>query len=212
MATRTLTLGKFKITLDEKDADIVEAHVEGVATARDAAVKRATDAEGALAAQGEAMKKLAADHKLALDAAESKAVKPEQVQALVTELSAVARDAGKLLPEFVTDGKSAMDIRIGVLSEVIAKDETLKVLATKLLRGSDPTKANDVLVTAAFDAVIAVGGGVSVGGGRGTEYERIVKDALGGGDERRTTTTQKLSGRALMIARSRGQVAQANRQ
>jgi uncharacterized protein len=177
-STMKIKVSGIDIELNDKDAAIVQREIGDLTTARDGALKRATDAEGALTTQGEAMKKMGSDHKTALDAAEAKALKPEQVQAMVAELASVIGDAKGLLPEIVTDGKTAGDIRVEVLT-AIAKDEKLKDLAAKLLRGSEPAKASDVLVHAAFDAVVAVGGRAATG--TGSEYERRVKDALSGG-------------------------------
>lgn len=208
MATRTITLGKFTITLDEKDAAIVENHVGDVVTARDAATKRATDAESALTAQGEAMKTAAAAHKTALDAAEAKVLKPEQIAAMVAELTTVTADAVSVLPEFDAKGKDAGAIRVEVLSALIAEDGQFKTLLKKMLGGAEPTKASDVLVRAAFDAVVALGGTAADGGAT----EGDIADAIIGDKKNGTAgKTQKLSGRALMIARSRGQVARDNR-
>lgn len=208
MATRTINLGKFPITLDEKDALIVEAHIGDIAAAVVTATKRATDAEGALTAQGDAMKKLAADHKTALDAATAKILTPEQQAALVGELSAVAADAKAVLPEFDAKGKTAGAIRVEVLTSILAEDGALKTTVSKILGGVEPAKAGDVRVLAAFDTVVATAGTTDDGG----ESEREIADALTG--DKKTGAagkTQKLSGRALMIARSRGQVARDNR-
>jgi len=208
MATRTITLGKFPITLDEKDALIVETHVGDIATARDAATKRATDAEAALKEQGEAMKTLAADHKVALDAEKAKVLTPEQQAALVGELTAVAADAKAVLPEFDAKGKSAGAIRVEVLTAILAEDGALKTTVSKILGGVEPAKAGDVRVLAAFDTVVATAGTDD------GDSEREVADALIGDGKRGAPTgkPQKLSGRALMVARSRGQVGQAQRQ
>lgn len=202
MATRMITLGKFPITLDEKDALIVESHIGDIAAARDGATKRATDAEGALAAQGEAMKKLAADHKVAIDAEKAKVLTPEQQAALIGELSAVAADAKAVLPEFDANGKTAGAIRVEVLTEILAEDGALKGTVSKILGGVEPAKASDVRVLAAFDTVVATAGDR----GEGADYERELGDALAGDKKNGGAKPQKLSGRALMVARSRGQV------
>jgi hypothetical protein len=180
-ATMKIKIGKFEIPVaDENTGAIITGELAARDEALTAVTKRATDAEAALTAQSEAMKKLAADHAAEKAALEAKVLKPEQVQALVAETAAVIGDAKRVAPEFVTDGKTAAQIRAGVLDGVIAgKDDKLKALASKLLGGVEPAKASDVRLTAAFDTVVAVAGDAA--GGTGSEYETRVKDALSGG-------------------------------
>jgi hypothetical protein len=204
MATRTITLGKFPITLDEKDALIVEAHVGDVAAAATAATKRATDAESALAAQGDAMKTLATDHAKAIAAEKAKQTTPEQLAALVSETATVTADALAVLPEFDAKGKSPAAIRVEVLSAVLAEDGALKAQVSKILGGVDPAKAGDARVMAAFDTVVALSGTKS---DSGNEDEIVA--AFTGDKKNGTGGKQKLMGRALMIARSRGQVGKS---
>ncbi len=203
MATRTITLGKFPITLDEKDALIVENHVASAADAATAATKRATDAEAALAAQGEALKKLAADHKVALDAEKAKQTTPEQLAALVSETAAVAADAIAVIPAVDVKGKTPGAIRVEVLTSVLAEDGALKGQISKILGGVEPAKAGEARVLAAFDTVVALSGNRVDAG----DEDEIVSAFTG---DKKTGAgaggSKKLSGRALMIARSRGQV------
>jgi hypothetical protein len=124
-----------------------------------AATARAVTAETALTEQGKAMKDLAAAHAVALDAANALVLKPEQVSALVVETASVIADAKKVDKDFVTDGKSAAEVRVGILDGIVAaKDGASKTLVTKLLGGVEPSKANPVLVGAAFDAIVALSG------------------------------------------------------
>lgn len=205
--TMKINIGGIDIELDDKVAQTVKsAHDTAVKTLTDgasAATKRATDAETALKDQGEAMKKLAVDQKTALDAAEAKVPKPEQITAMVVELAAVAADAARVLPEFDATGKTAGAIRVEVLTAVLAEDGALKASISKILGGVEPTKATDVRVLAAFDTVVATAG-TSDGG----ENEREIVDAIVGDKKVGAPgKPQKLSGRALMVARSRGKVA-----
>lgn len=210
--TMKIDIGGISIDIDDKVAQTVKsAHDTAVKTLTESATaltKRATDAEAALKDQGEAMKKLAADHKVALDAEKAKVLTPEQQAALVGELAAVAADAKTVLPEFDVKGKTAGAIRVEVLSAILAEDGALKATVSKILGGVEPAKAADVRVLAAFDTVVATGKpDVS------DEDEREIADAItGDGKNKGGAKPQKLSGRALMVARSRGQVGQAQRQ
>jgi hypothetical protein len=179
MATRTLTLGKLPLTLDEQAAAIVEAHVGDIATARDAATKRAEDAETALAAQGEAMKKLATDHAAKVADLESKITTPEQRKAEVAELVKVSADAKLVAPDFVTEDKTASEIRAGVLDHVLANDEDRKPVVAAMLGGKEPAKADAAIVTGAFDAVVALRG-TTKAPATDSDYERTLRDAIGG--------------------------------
>jgi hypothetical protein len=205
--TMKINVGGIDIELDDKVAQTVKsAHDTAVKTLTESVTtitKRATDAETALAAQGDAMKKLAADHKVALEAAEAKVLKPEAVAAMVSELAAVAKDAESVISEFDAAGKTAGAIRVEVLTSLIAEDGQLKTLASKILGGTEPAKASDVLVRAAFDAVVSIGGT-----GDDSADESVIADAFTGDSKKNGSggKPQKLSGRALMIARSRGQV------
>lgn len=208
--TMKINIGGIDIDIDDKVAQTVKsAHDTAVKTLTasvETATKRAADAEGALTAQGEAMKAAATAHKTALDAATAKILTPEQQAALVGELSAVAADAAKVLPEFDAKGKTAGAIRVEVLTSILAEDGALKGTISKILGGVEPAKATDVRVLAAFDTVVATAGTTDDG-----EHERELGDALAG--DKKTGgagKTQKLGGRALMIARSRGQVARDN--
>jgi len=203
MVTRTITLGKFPITLDEKDALIVENHVASATDAVTAATKRAADAETALAAQGEALKKLAADHKAAIEAEKAKQTTPEQLAALVSETAAVAADAVSVIPDFVAKGKTPDAMRVEVLASVLAEDGVLKTQISKILGGVEPSKAGDARVLAAFDTVVALSGSRVDAGDEDEIVSAFTGDKKGGSGAK----TQKLSGRALMIARSRGAVA-----
>jgi uncharacterized protein len=203
-----ITVSGIDLTLDDKDAAIVKKALDDGTAAVSAATKRAADAETALAAQGEAMKKLATDHKLALDAEKAKQTTPEQLAALVSETAAVAADALTVLPEFVAKGKSPDAIRVEVLASVLAEDGVLKGQITKILGGVEPAKAGEARVLAAFDTVVAL-----TGSRVDPEQEDEIISAFTG--DKKTGSggkPQKLSGRALMIARSRGAVDQANRQ
>lgn len=202
--TMKINVGGIDIELNDKDAAIVQREIGALTTARDGAAKRATDAETALAAQGEAMKKLATDHAGKVAELEGKILKPEQLDGMLSELATVTADARSVLPEIEIKGKNAHAIRVEALTAVVAGDDALKTLAGKILGGAEPAKAADVLVRAAFDAVVASSGAV----GGDAEYQREVADALTG--DRRGGAAgagkQKVSGRALMIARSRGQI------
>jgi len=204
--TMKIDIGGVSIELDDKVAQTVKsAHdtaVKGLTASADAATKRATDAEAALKDQGEAMKKLAADHKVALDAERAKVLTPEQQATLVGELAAVASDAKAVLPEFDAKGKTAAAIRVDVLTSILAEDGALKGTVSKILGGVEPAKASDVRVLAAFDTVVATAGDRD----DGAEHERELRDALAGDKKNSGGKPQKLSGRALMVARSRGQV------
>lgn len=209
--TMKIDIGGISIDLDDKVAQTVKsAHDNAVKTLTEsatAATKRATDAEAALKDQGEAMKKLAADHKVALDAEKAKVLTPEQEEARIEERSAVAADAKAVLPELDAKGKTAGAIRLEVLTAILAEDGALKTTVSKILGGAEPAKAGDVRVLAAFDTVVATG---RTDDG---ESEREIADALtGDGKNKGGGKPQKLSGRALMVARSRGQVGQAQRQ
>jgi hypothetical protein len=194
MATRSIHLGKFTITLDEKDAAIVEAHVGDIVTARDTATKRATDAEAALGAQGEAMKKLATDHAAKVADLEAKILTPEQRKAEVAELVKVSADAKLVAPDFVTDGKTAADIRVGVIEHVLASDEDRKPVVAAMLGGKEPGKADTAIVRGAFDAVVALRG---TGGqpAADSNYERTLRDAIG--DKRNGQSGKEWTGEEL---------------
>lgn len=203
-----INIGGIDIEIDDKVAQTVKsAHDNAVKTLTESvtsATKRATDAEGALVTQGEAMKKLGADHKTALDAEKAKQQTPEQITAMVSEISAVAADAVLVLPEFDAKGKTAGAIRIEVLTAVLAEDGAHKATVSKILGGVEPAKATDVRVLAAFDTVVATAGKAD----DGNEREREIADALIGAKKAGAAgKPQKLSGRALMVARSRGAVA-----
>lgn len=204
-AMKTITVKGINIQVGDTEAGVVESALAEADKEIAAQTKRAADAEAALAAQGEAMKKLAADHKVALDAEKAKQLTPEQVTAMVSEMAAVAADAAMVLPEFDVKGKTAGAIRVEVLSAILAEDGALKATVSKILGGVEPAKAGDVRVLAAFDTVVATAG-TSDGG----DDDREIADALTGDAKRGAPTgkPQKLSGRALMIARSRGQVGQ----
>lgn len=204
--TMKIDIGGISIELDDKVAQTVKsAHDNAVKTLTESVTsvtKRATDAETALAAQGEAMKKASADHKTALDAAEAKVLKPEAIAAMVSELATVTADAVSVLPEFDAKGKDAGVIRAEVLTGILAEDGQLKTLVSKMLGGTEPAKASDVLVRAAFDAVVSLGSTRT-----SADDEDEIADAFTGDSKRNGGgKPQKLSGRALMIARSRGQV------
>lgn len=206
--TMKINVAGIDLTLDDKDAAIVQKAIGELTVARDGATKRATDAETALSAQGEAMKKLAADHKVALDAEKAKVLTADQVAAMVSEVAAVTADAVSVLPEFDAKGKTAGAIRVEVLSAILAEDGALKSTVSKILGGVEPAKAGDVRVLAAFDTVVAT---ASTTDG---EHESEIADALVGDAKRGAASgkPQKLSGRALMVARSRGQVGQQSQQ
>jgi uncharacterized protein len=199
-----ITVSGIDLTLDDKDAAIVKKALDDGTAALTAATKRATDAETALAAQGEAMKNLATDHKAALDAEKAKQATPEQFAALVSETAATAADALSVIPDFVAKGKSPDAMRVEVLTSVLAEDGALKGQISKILGGTEPAKAGDVRVKAAFDTVVALSGSTVDSGAE----DEIVTAFTGDKKTGAGAKTQKLSGRALMIARSRGAVAQ----
>lgn len=206
--TMKINIGGIDIELDDKVAQTVKSAHDNAIKAMTGevatATKRATDAEAALKEQGEAMKKLATDHKAALEAEKAKQQTPEQITAMVSELAAVAADAAKVLPEFDAKGKTAGAIRVEVLSAILTEDGALKATVSKILGGVEPAKAGDVRVLAAFDTIVATAGTTD-----DRESDRDVADALTGDKKTGAAAApQKLSGRALMIARSRGQVGQ----
>jgi hypothetical protein len=174
---RKITVDGIDITLEETNAALVEKALAAKDTAIATQTKRATDAEGALSAQGEAMKKLAADHSAKVAELEAKIKTPEQQKAELAELVKVTADAKAIAPDFAADGLSAEEIRIGVLSHVVAKDEARKVVVQAMLGGTEPAKASPAVVRGAFDAALALGGSTEVVDG---SYERQVRDALSG--------------------------------
>jgi hypothetical protein len=204
--TMKINIGGIDIELDDKVAQTVKsAHdnaVKALTESAGAATKRATDAETALAAQGDAMKKLAADHKVALAAETAKILTPEQQAALVSEMTTVIADALSVLPEFDVKGKTAGAIRVEVLGAVLAEDGAMKGQLSKILGGVEPSKAGDARVLAAFDTVVALSGNRTDSGNDEEIVNAFTGDKKNGG----AAKPQKLSGRALMIARSRGQV------
>jgi uncharacterized protein len=207
--TMKINVGGIDLELNDKDGAIVQREIGVLTAARDAATTRATEAEAATAAQGEAMKQLAADHKVALDAEKAKVLTADQVAAMVSETAAVTADAVAVLPEFDAKGKTAGAIRVEVLTAILAEDGALKTTVSKILGGVEPAKAGDVRVLAAFDTVVATAS-TSDGG----ENEREIADAFTGDSKGGPANgkPQKLSGRALMIARQRGQVVQQAKQ
>lgn len=199
-----ITVSGIDLTLDDKDAAIVKKALDDGEKALVTATKRATDAESALTAQGEAMKTAATAHRAALDAEKAKQTTPEQLAALVSETAAVAADALSVLPEFVAKGKSPDAMRVEVLASVLAEDGALKGQISKILGGVEPAKAGDARVLAAFDTVVALSGNRIDAGDEDEIVSAFTGDRKGGAGSK----PQKLSGRALMIARSRGAVAQ----
>jgi len=180
---RAIKLNGIDVELEDKAAKLVEdlhaAEIKSIGGARDAATKRATDAETALAAQGEAMKKLATDSAKELAAAKAQILTPEQRQAEVAEIAKVTADAKLVAPDFVTDGKTATDIRVGVLDHVLASDEDRKPVVAAMLGGTEPAKADAAIVRGAFDAVVALRGTTTAPSTDGG-YERTLRDAIGG--------------------------------
>jgi hypothetical protein len=174
---RKITVDGIDITLEETNAALVEKALAAKDTAIATQTKRATDAEGALGAQGEAMKKLAADHSAKVAELEAKIKTPEQQKAELAELVKVTGDAKAIAPEFVVDGLTAEEIRVGVVAHVIAKDEARKGVVVAILGGSDPAKLSSAIVRGAFDAALALKSGSAVGD---SAYEQQVNDALSG--------------------------------
>jgi hypothetical protein len=205
--TMKINVGGIDIELDDKVAQTVKsAHdtaVKALTESVTTLTKRATDAEAAVAAQGEAMKKLAADHAKAIADEKAKQTTPEQLAALVSETATVTADALSVLPEFDVKGKAPGAIRVEVLAAVLAEDGALKGQISKILGGVEPAKAGDARVLAAFDTVVALSGNRT-----DAADEDEIADAFTGARDRKNGggKPQKLSGRALMIARSRGQV------
>ena len=175
--TMKIKVGGIDIELNDKDAALVQRELGDIAAARDNATKRAADAETALAAQGEAMKKLATDSAKELADAKAQILTPEQRKAEVTELVKVTADAKLVAPDFATDGKTAVDIRIGVLDHVLAGDEDRKPVVAAMLGGTEPARADAAIVRGAFDAVVALRGTTGAADG---SYERTLRDAIGG--------------------------------
>jgi hypothetical protein len=203
--TMKIKIGKFEVTIaDENTGAIVQGAIAERDEAITAATKRATDAETALKDQGEAMKTLAADHAKAIAAEKAKQTTPEQLAALVSETATVTADALAVLPEFDAKGKSPAAIRVEVLSAILAEDGALKAQVSKILGGAEPAKAGDARVMAAFDTVVALSG---TGIDSGNEDEIVA--AFTGDKKNGTGGKQKLMGRALMVARSRGQVGKS---
>lgn len=180
--TMKITVGGIDLDLNDKDAAIVKKAQDDATKEIAAATKRATDAETALAAQGEAMKKLAADHEKTVADLNAKILTPEQRKAEVAELTKVSADAKLIAPDFATDGKTASDIRVGVLEHVLTKDEAKKPVVAAMLGGAEPSKAAEAVVKGAFDAAVALRGTSASTPVTDTDYDRKFRAALGGKD------------------------------
>jgi hypothetical protein len=219
MALRKLTVDGFNLELEDTQAAIVERVVADCArklTDAEKARKEADDKAAAAAAGLEAATKAGAEAKTAHHAKvkelEAKILSDEAVEALVVERTKVIADAKKILgDEFDGAGKTVAQIVVAALDHVIANDEDTKAKIAPSLQGHEPTKAAPAIAKIAFDtaiAILAAGGGAATGSG--AEYQRQVADALTGGkDGKGAKAAPKLGGRALMIARERGQVKAA---
>lgn len=214
-AMKTIKVNGINIDLEDKDAQIVQqgldssaATITSITAARDTALTQAKDLEAALKTQGEEMKRLASDHKIALDAAKALVPTAEQVAMLAADHATVMTDALSVVADFKPEGKTIAQMRLDVLGAIIAKDaadERLKGVALKMLGGATLDKAHETVVKAAFDAVVAFKGATTSAddGPAGREYQTRVVDAITGD---RRGQQKKLGGRALMQARERGQV------
>lgn len=175
--TMKITVGGIEIDLKDEHAALVKKDLADAAAAVTTATKRATDAETALAAQGEAMKKLATDHAAEVTGLKAQIETPEQKKATLAELVKVTGDAKLVAPEIATDGKSASDIRVATLDHVLAKDEARKPVVAAMLGGVEPAKADAAIVRGAFDAVVALRGTGGAPAGD-PEYQRQLRDAI----------------------------------
>jgi len=207
MATRTIVIDGISIELENTAASLVEKIVGDAKKNEKAALDLATMAETRAKAADEALKaektaaaKLVADHATALAEANAKILTPGQIEAMAAERSKVVGDAAKLCPEFKAEGKSVAAIRAEVLTEVIAKDEALKPVALAVLGGVELSKAPEVIVTAAFNAIAATKPAQATDSQRRTADDSVSR-ALLGTDGTHVTDGPELTGRALMMFR-----------
>lgn len=148
---------------NETQASVIEKMVSdakaGAKTAQDAAAvatKRATDAETALEALKAENAKLVTDHAARVKELEAKAFTPAQRDALVAEKTKVIADGIKLMPDLKSEGKTSDQIRVEVLTHVVAaEDGALANVAKAALGGLEPGKADAARASVAFDAVVA---------------------------------------------------------
>lgn len=208
MAMRTIVVDGISIELESIQASIVEKVVadanKATKVAQDALAasqKVEAAAKSELADEKTKSAKLVTDHETKVKELEAKILKPEAVQALVTELTKVVGDAKKLAPELKTDGKSAAVIRAEVLMHVLGKDEALKPIAAAVLAGIEPAKATEAVAKLAFDAVLAAkasrGDDAAV-----DDADTSVADAIvGDGAPSAHGKAGPLSGRALFLYR-----------
>jgi len=178
--TMKITVGGIEIELKDEYAALVKKDLADAAKVAADATERATKAETALAAQGEAMKKLATDHAAEVTGLKAQIQTPEQRKAEVAELTKVTADAKLVAADIATDDKTAAQIRIDTLVHVLAKDEARKPVVTAMLGGAEPAKADAAIVRGAFDAVVALRGAAPAAGD--PEYDAKLRRAIGGKD------------------------------
>lgn len=199
-----------KVIVDGIGIDLEETHaaiVEKTLTARDAALKSATDASAALEARAtkaegdlklatDAAAKVVADHAAQVEKLTAQILTADAVEALVEERTKVVADASALVEGIETKGKSVAAIRTETLSKVIAGDTALTSIAVAVLGSKDADKADANDVRKAFDAVVAASKAKATVVGSDAAYGK----ALAGNGNAETTST-KLTGRAAMMHR-----------
>lgn len=216
MALTTIVLDGFTLELEGTQASIVkklvgdaQAATSAAVTERDKATAQATAADAALKLATDAHTKAVADAASKLVEAEAKILKPEQITALVTELSAVARDAALIAPDLNPDGKTAHAVRVEALTAIVGSDDGAKKVATAILGGAELAKADEKIVKSVFDGVIAVHGAV-IGGDPDREKriaDALVGDGKGGGKARAPSARELFIYRENHGGRSPGESA-----
>lgn len=155
MTTRKVVVDGIPVEVSDTAAGAIEKLLKD----RDDALKLAVDADSKskadLAAAGEAHKAALAAKDAEIATLKKDVITPEARDALVADWAKLIADAKRLAPAMATDGKTCLQIRREVVTELVKSNDTAKAVAAAVLAGKELAAADADAVRAVFNAVAA---------------------------------------------------------